>query len=114
MNNILEDLITLSYEPEAPYNDIVIRIDGRKLYMLQMLDGGNNDFTYNYNNLNIKSTLLYIISIVDRANRMHIKTAEDIIFRKVNNMISSERQVSDEDLKKLNADILALRELIND
>lgn len=64
--------------------------------------------------INIKSLLNYIINIIDRAHRMHIQSSEDIIVNRVYNLISNKQPISDEDLKKLNADILKLRELMND
>jgi hypothetical protein len=114
MDNIFEDLIILTYEEPLPCSDIIIRINGRKLNMLRMLDNGNNDFTYNTNNINIKSLLNYIISIIDRAHRMRITTAEDIIIHKVSDIISNKEPVYESELKKLNADILELRELMNE
>ena len=109
MESFFNDLITIEYDA-AHYNDIIIKVDGRKLRLFYMQADDIPELTLEM--YNIEQVLSHIIDIVRSIKRQHIIKCEDILYGKLSDIINNDA-ISDDNIQSFINDIYKMRELIN-
>ena len=109
MNNLFSDLVTIEQEPTVR-GDIIIKINGHKLLMLQTAVHEFPELPYNtYDAIGLLS---YIIEIIRLAKRQNIINAEDLLYKKISDILNSD-SISQDAIKDLLTDINKVHELVH-